>query len=72
VRFVGELRDKRAVCRHCGSQVDLPDTYRRVQRRHEQESQEPQPPEVQGNLSTKEVIRLAGGHIACHREHRGH
>jgi hypothetical protein len=37
VRFEGELRDKRAICRYCGTQVDLPDTYRRVQRRHAQE-----------------------------------
>jgi hypothetical protein len=37
VRFVGKLRDKRATCRFCGTQVDLPDTYRRVQRRQAQE-----------------------------------
>lgn len=37
VRFVGELRDKRAFCPHCGSQIDLPDTYQRVERRREQE-----------------------------------
>jgi hypothetical protein len=37
VRFVGELYDKRAVCRYCSTQVDLPDAYRRVQHRHAQE-----------------------------------
>jgi hypothetical protein len=37
VRFVGELRDKRAFCPHCGSQIDLPDTFQRVERRREQE-----------------------------------
>jgi hypothetical protein len=38
VRFVGELRDKRAVCLYCGTAVDLPDTYRRVT--HERELEE--------------------------------
>jgi hypothetical protein len=38
VRFVGELRDKRAVCLYCGTAVDLPDTYRRVT--HEREREE--------------------------------
>ena len=37
VRFVGELRDKRAFCPHCGSQIDLPDSYQRVERWREQE-----------------------------------
>jgi len=37
-RFVGDLRDKRAVCPYCGAQVDLPDTYRRVT--HEREYEE--------------------------------
>lgn len=37
VRFAGELRDKRAFCPHCGSQIDLPDTFQRAERRHEQE-----------------------------------
>lgn len=37
VRFVGELQDKRAFCPHCGSQIDLPDTYQRVERKREQE-----------------------------------
>jgi tetratricopeptide (TPR) repeat protein len=37
VRFVGELRDKRAFCPYCGSQIDLPDAFTRVERRREQE-----------------------------------
>jgi hypothetical protein len=37
VRFVGDMRDKRAFCPHCGSEIDLPDTYQRVERRREQE-----------------------------------
>jgi len=37
VRFVGELRDKRAFCPNCGSQIDLPDAFQRVERRREQE-----------------------------------
>jgi DNA-directed RNA polymerase subunit RPC12/RpoP len=37
VRFVGELRDKRAFCPHCGSQIDLPDSYQRVEQRRERE-----------------------------------
>jgi hypothetical protein len=37
VRFVGELRDKRAFCPHCGSQIDLPDTFQRAERQREQE-----------------------------------
>jgi hypothetical protein len=36
VRFAGRMRDKRATCRHCGSEVDLPDAYQRVERRREQ------------------------------------
>lgn len=37
VRFVGEMRDKRAFCPNCGSQIDLPDAFQRVERRREQE-----------------------------------
>ena len=39
VRFLGELRDKRAVCCRCQTEVDLPDSYRRVQtkRSHKQD-----------------------------------
>ena len=37
VRFVGELHDKRAFCPYCGSQIDLPDSFMRVERRREQE-----------------------------------
>jgi hypothetical protein len=37
VRFVGELFDNRAFCPHCGSQIELPDTFQRVERRREQE-----------------------------------
>ena len=38
VRFIGELQDKRAVCPYCQTQVDLPDSFERVQqkRTHEQ------------------------------------
>ncbi|MGC9348251.1 MAG: hypothetical protein ACP5JG_08960 [Anaerolineae bacterium] len=32
VYFAGELRDKRARCRYCGSEVDLSDRFQRVQR----------------------------------------
>jgi hypothetical protein len=32
------MRDKRAVCPFCGHQVDVPDTYQRVERRHDHES----------------------------------
>lgn len=37
VRVVGELKDKRATCQHCGTEVDLPDVYRRVERQHREE-----------------------------------
>lgn len=37
VRFVGRLRDKRAACQFCGSEVDLPDAYQRVDRQRQQE-----------------------------------
>lgn len=37
VRFVGEMRDKRAFCPHCGTQIDLPDAFQRMERRREQE-----------------------------------
>jgi hypothetical protein len=37
IRLVGRLRDKRAICPYCGSQVDLPDTYQRVERQREEE-----------------------------------
>jgi RNA polymerase subunit RPABC4/transcription elongation factor Spt4 len=36
VRFVGSLHDKRAFCPYCGSQIDLPDSFGRVERRREQ------------------------------------
>ena len=38
VHFVGEMRDKRAICQYCQTEVDLPDTYRRVKKKrtHEQ------------------------------------
>jgi DNA-directed RNA polymerase subunit M/transcription elongation factor TFIIS len=35
-RFAGPLRDKRAVCPYCGTEVDLPDAYQRIQRQKEQ------------------------------------
>jgi len=34
VYFAGELRDKRARCLYCGTDVDLPDSFQRVQRTH--------------------------------------
>jgi len=37
VRFVGRMRDKRAGCQFCGSEVDLPDAYQRVDRQRQQE-----------------------------------
>jgi hypothetical protein len=37
VRFVGRMRDKRALCRHCGTEVDLPDTFQRVEQQRERE-----------------------------------
>jgi len=36
VHFAGPLRDKRAVCPYCGTEVDLPDAYQRVQRQKEE------------------------------------
>ncbi|MCD4739154.1 MAG: zinc ribbon domain-containing protein [Anaerolineae bacterium] len=38
VRFIGELRDKRAGCPYCGTEVDLPDSYQRIERHHEQQT----------------------------------
>jgi len=37
VRFAGRMRDKRAACQFCGSEVDLPDAYQRVARQRQQE-----------------------------------
>jgi hypothetical protein len=37
VHFIGEMQDKRAVCSHCGTEIDLPDSFRRVRRRRTQE-----------------------------------
>jgi DNA-directed RNA polymerase subunit M/transcription elongation factor TFIIS len=36
VRFAESLRDKRAVCPYCGTEVDLPDAYQRIQRQREE------------------------------------
>ena len=38
VQYIGEMRDKRAVCQYCSTEVDLPDSYRRVKKKrtHEQ------------------------------------
>jgi hypothetical protein len=41
VRLVGEMRDKRATCWHCGTESDLPDADRRVEHQHEQERGDP-------------------------------
>jgi hypothetical protein len=37
VRYIGEMRDKRAVCPYCGTEVNLPDTFRRVERTRDHE-----------------------------------
>jgi len=33
VQFVGEMKDKRALCRHCGTDIDIPDAYQRVKKK---------------------------------------
>lgn len=40
VRFVGDLRDKRAVCIYCGTEVDLPDSYQRIELERQHETHE--------------------------------
>jgi hypothetical protein len=35
VHFVGDLQDKRAICSYCGTEVDLPDSYQRIQKLRE-------------------------------------
>lgn len=35
--FVGALKDKRATCQHCGTEIDLLDAYQRVEHQREQE-----------------------------------
>ncbi|MGD9145071.1 MAG: hypothetical protein PVI80_05885 [Anaerolineae bacterium] len=52
VRFAGELRDKRAFCPHCGSQIDLPDTFQRAERQRAQEH----PPE--GGTRMVDSVRI--------------
>ncbi len=37
LQFFGETLDKRAVCPYCRHTVDVPDTFRRVQRRREEQ-----------------------------------
>jgi hypothetical protein len=37
IRFIGEMRDKRAVCPFCGNEVDLPDSFQRVERQRDHE-----------------------------------
>ena len=32
VQYIGEMRDKRAVCEYCNTEVDLPDSYQRVKK----------------------------------------
>ena len=56
VRFVGELHDKRAFCPHCGSQIDLPDSFQRVERRREHETG------PQGGSRTVESVRIETRH----------
>ncbi len=35
VHFVGDMHDKRAICSYCGTEVDLPDSYHRIQKLRE-------------------------------------
>ena len=35
MHFVGDTRDKRAICSYCGTEVDLPDSYHRIQKLRE-------------------------------------
>jgi Fe2+ or Zn2+ uptake regulation protein len=35
VRFIGEMRDKRAFCQYCNTVVDLPDSFQQVKRTQE-------------------------------------
>jgi hypothetical protein len=37
IRFLGAMRDKRAICPFCSTQVDLPDSYSRVERKRTHE-----------------------------------
>lgn len=37
VRFIGEMRDKRAACLYCNTHVDLPDSFRRVRKKSTRE-----------------------------------
>lgn len=37
VQFVGELKDKRAFCRHCGTEINIPDAYQRVKKKRSTE-----------------------------------
>jgi hypothetical protein len=37
--FTGEMRDKRAICLYCGTEVDLPDSFRRVRKKVTSERQ---------------------------------
>jgi hypothetical protein len=39
VRFIGELRDKRAICPFCQSELDVLDAFQRLERRSERERQ---------------------------------
>ncbi len=50
VYFVGEMRDKRAACRYCGTEVDLPDTFQRVRKHRNTELH------WWGSRTTEEVV----------------
>lgn len=60
VRFVGKMRDKRAFCPHCGAQIDLPDTFQRVERRREHE----QGPLGESGIEESVVIETRRDHVS--------
>ncbi len=35
VRFVGDLQEKRGICSYCGTEVDIPDSFQRIQKLRE-------------------------------------
>jgi hypothetical protein len=37
VRFVGEMKDKRAICNYCGTEINIPDAYQRVKKKRSTE-----------------------------------
>lgn len=59
VRFIGEMREKRAVCLFCGHQVDVPDTFQSAESSESPIDLEDTPPSPE-SLSPDEVVRMAG------------